>query len=103
MKKDYLQGSATAWAPSTDCLALKPLLPEVGRPTGHGIHHTFDIALRVKNAEDMGEIQIICLLKCSHFIHKIWDQRKGNIKTPIIDADKTITKNSTLHLAAAVP
>ena len=74
LKKDYLQGSATAWAPSTDCLALKPLLPEVARPTGHGIQHTFDIDVRVRNADDMVEIKIKCLLIDSKIILNISNQ-----------------------------
>ena len=82
LKKDYLQGSATAWAPSTDCLALKPLLPEVARPTGHGIHHTFHIAVRVKNADDMVEIKIKCFLIGSNFIHKLGTSGRGTSKLP---------------------
>ena len=59
LKKDYLQG------------ALKSLLSEVTRLIGHGIHHTFDIALRVKNANDIVGIKIKCLLTDSNLIHYI--------------------------------
>ena len=82
LKKDYLQGSATAWAPSTDCLALKPLPPEVAHTTGHGIYHTFDIAVRVKNADDILKITIKSLLTDSKYILNIWHQLKEKLKLP---------------------
>ena len=57
----------------------------------------------VKNADNLVEIKVKCLLTGSNFIHDIWDQQKGNIKTPMMDAGEIIAKNSTLYLAAAVP